>query len=186
MAEGHAFGGHHLLNGQLVFQSEFKIALVVRRHAHHGAIAVAHQHIVAHPHFNRFACERVRNEQARGHTLFFFDRQFGFGSAAFLASLNERGQCRLRECCMCRQGVLGCHRTERNTHDGVGACGEHIHLAVLNELTVCTANVVRKRKAHTRGFANPVFLHELHALGPTGQLVAGDKVEKLFGVIGNL
>ena len=177
MAEGHAFGGHHLLNGKLVFQSEFKISLVMRRHAHDGAIAVAHQHIVAHPHFNRLACERVRNEQARGHALFFFDGQFGFGGAAFLTSLDERGQCRLRECGMCRQGVLGSHRTKGDAHDGVRPRGEHIHLAVLNQLTINTANVVRKRKAHTRGFANPVFLHELHALRPTGQLVAGHKVE---------
>ena len=186
VAEGHAFGGHHLLNGQLVLQRKRKVTLVVRWHAHHGAIAVAHEHIVAHPHFHRFACERMRHRQARAHAFFFFDRHLGFGGAALLAGLNEGRQSRLREGSMRSQWMLRRHGTKGHAHDGVGSRGEHIHLAVLNQLTVGTANVVRKRKAHTGGFANPVFLHELDALGPTGQLVAGDKVEQLFGVIGNL
>ena len=186
VAEGHAFGGHHLLNGQLVFEGKRKIALVVRWHAHHGAIAVAHEHVVAHPHFDRLACERVRDGQAGAHAFFFFDSQLGFGGAALLASFNKLGQGRLLERCIRSQWMLRGHSTKRHTHDGVRACGEHIHLAVLNELAVSTANVMRKRKAHTGGFANPVFLHQLHALGPAGQLVAGDKVEQLFCVIGDL
>jgi len=168
MAESHAFGGHHLLNGQLVFEGKHKVALIVRRHAHDGAIAIAHEHVVAHPHFHRLACERVRDGQARAHAFFFFDRHLGFGGAALLAGLNEGRQSRLRQGCMRSQWMLGRHRAKRHTHDGVGSCGEDIHLAVLNQLTVGTTNVVREGKTHAGGFTNPVFLHQLHTLGPTG------------------
>ena len=44
-----AFHGHHLLDGQTVLVGKGKVALVVGGHAHHGAVAIAHQHIVADP-----------------------------------------------------------------------------------------------------------------------------------------
>ena len=80
---------HHLLNGQLVFAGKGKIALVVRGHAHDGAIAIGHEHIVAHPHIDLLTRQGVGHLQARGHAFFFFERQLGFGGAAFLAFFNE-------------------------------------------------------------------------------------------------
>ena len=60
-----AVDGDHLLDRQPVFLREREVALVVRGHAHHRAVAVAHQHVVADPHFDLLAGQRMRDEQAR-------------------------------------------------------------------------------------------------------------------------
>ena len=87
--------GDHLPNRQAIFQSKRKIPLVMRRHAHHRAIAVAHQHIVAHPQRHRLTGQRMCHYQARIHTGFFFHRQLGFGGAAGFAFLDKRCQYRV-------------------------------------------------------------------------------------------
>ena len=48
-----AFHGDHLLDRQAVLLGEREVALVVRRHAHHRAVAVRHEHVVADPHLDR-------------------------------------------------------------------------------------------------------------------------------------
>jgi len=87
--EGLAVHGHHLLDGDAVLLGEGEVALVVRGHAHHGAVAIGHQHVVADPHLDLRASERVRDEQARGHALLLLRGQFGLGGAALLALVDE-------------------------------------------------------------------------------------------------
>ena len=47
----------HAQDVDAVFLGERKVALVVRRHAHHRAVAVAHQHVVADPDLDFLAAE---------------------------------------------------------------------------------------------------------------------------------
>ena len=79
------FDADHLRDGQLVLQGKRKIALVVRGHTHDRAVAIAHEHIVAHPHRHLCAGHRVRDKQARGHAHLVFHRQLGLGGAALFA-----------------------------------------------------------------------------------------------------
>ena len=51
------------------------------------------------------------------------------------------------------------------------------------ERAVVVADVVREREAHAVALADPVGLHQLHALGPAGHLV--EAVEQLVGVVGD-
>jgi len=131
VTEGLVFDRHHLFDRQVVFQSEREVTLVVRRHTHHSAIAVRHEHVIAHPHFDLRARQRVRDKQARGHALFLLRGQLGFGSATALAFFEEGSQDGVACRGVQREWMLGGHRTKRHTHDGVGACGKHIHLALL-------------------------------------------------------
>ena len=58
---------------------------------------------------------------------------------------------------------------EGHAHDGIGAGGEDVHFAVINQRAFCVCDAVRKCKTHAAGFANPVFLHQAHPLWPAIQ-----------------
>ena len=75
-------------------------------------------------------------------------------------------------------------RAERDAHDGVGARGEHVHAPVADQAAGVVLDVVWKREAHADALADPVGLHRLHALRPTGHLV--EVTQKLLGVVGDL
>ena len=135
--QGSGIGGcghvkaNHLTNGQVVFQGKFKVALVMRRHSHHGAVAIRHQHIVAHPHFDLRTGQGVRDKQACGHALLFLGGEFGFGGAPGFAGFKERGQSGVGNRGMQSEWVFGRHRAEGHAHEGVGTRGEHVHFAQL-------------------------------------------------------
>ncbi len=137
---------HDLLDRQPVFPGEGEVALVVRRHAHDGAVAVAHEHVVADPDFDVGAGDRVRDVQARGHAFLFARGHFGLGRAAQLALLDERRQLRVGQRGLRGQGVLRRHGAEGHAHDGVGAGGEDVQLAVLDQLAVRAGDLVGKAK----------------------------------------
>ena len=84
--------GNHLLNRQTIGMGKGKIALIVRRHRHHRAIAVAPQHIICHPHFQLLAVERVNHKTPCWHAFFLHGCHIGFGNAARLAFGDERLQ----------------------------------------------------------------------------------------------
>ena len=175
----------NLLDRQAVFFRELKIALVMRRHSHDGAVAIAHQHVVANPDLNLRAGQRMRDKQARGRALFLLRGQLGLGGAAGLAFGDEGGQRGMARRCLHSQRMLGRHGAKGHAHDGVGARGEDVHPAVANQRARAILDVMRERKAHAFALADPVFLHQPHALGPSGQLVL-HAVEQLFGVVGDL
>src|SRR5690606_16878047 len=181
---GLAFDRHHLADGQAVLDGEGEVAFVVGGHAHDGAVAVAHQHVVADPDVDLRAGQRMRDGQAGAHAGLLARGDFGFGGAAQLALFDERRQRGVGLRRMRGQRVLGRHGAERDPHDGVGARGEHVEPAVLDELAVGAGDLVREGEAQALGLADPVFLHDAHALGPAGQAVA-DLVEQLIGVIGD-
>ena len=157
---------HHLGDGQRVLQRKRKVALIVPGHAHHGAVAIAHEHVVAHPHGHRRAGQGVAYKQAGGHAFFFFDRQLGLGGAAFMAFFNKGSKRRVAGCGVRGQRVLRRHGAKGHAHDGVHPGGEHVHAAVTNQRATGVLDGVRKGKAHALALANPVLLHQLDALGP--------------------
>ena len=75
----------HHADRQAVLLREFPVALVVARHGHHRAGAVAHQHEVGDVHRQRFAGDRMQRAQAGVHAALVLGLQFGFGHAALLA-----------------------------------------------------------------------------------------------------
>ncbi|KAF1858399.1 hypothetical protein Lal_00014910 [Lupinus albus] len=177
-----AFDSHHLLDRQVVFFREAEVALVVRRHAHHGAVAVRDQHVVADPDRHLLAGDRVRDEQARGHALLFHRRHVGFDDGTLLALGDERLQFRIVLGRVLGQGVFRRDGAERDAHDRVGARREHVQLAVVDELTLLVHDHVREREAHARRLADPVRLHDAHALRPARQLVL-DVVQQFVRVV---
>jgi len=176
-----AFDMNDLQDVDAVLFREREVALVVAGHAHHGAVAVADQHVVADPDRNRLVCQRVVDEQAGVDALLFLRRQFGLGGAAGLAFGDERGDLRVACRRVQRQRVLGCHGAEGHAHDGVGAGREDKHAPVGQRLTVGALDGVREGEAHAFALADPVLLHQLHALGPARQVVL-HLVEQLVGV----
>ena len=185
-----ALHGNDLPDGQAVFLRKGKVALVVAGHAHHGAVAIAHQHVVAHPHGHDRAGERVRDRQARVHAFFFFQGQLGLGGAALLALRDEGGQRRVGLRGVGGQRVLRGDGAEAHAHDGVRPGGEDVHAAILNQRAAVVLDVVREGKAQALALADPVFLHQAHALGPAGEGGPGvadlHVVEQLLRVVGDL
>mmetsp|Transcript_14221 Transcript_14221/g.38965 ORF Transcript_14221/g.38965 Transcript_14221/m.38965 type:complete len:879 (+) Transcript_14221:447-3083(+) len=182
--EALALDGHHLLDLDAVLLRKREVALVVRRHAHHGAVAIAHQHIVADPHRHLGAGDGVRDEQARGHALLVLRGELGLGRAAGLAFLNEGGHLGLALRGDRGQRMLRRHRAEGHAHDGVGAGREH------PQLVAAAFDAVRERKAHALALADPVLLHQPHALGPAGEVVrvlgVGHRRQQFLGVLRDL
>ena len=72
---------------------------------------------------------------------------------------------------------------EGDAHDGVGAGGEDVQLAVLDQLAV-GAGDVREGEAQALGLADPVFLHQAHALGPAGRSFCTAPAQ-FVGVVGD-
>ena len=162
-----AVHANHLFYRQMILFGKGEIALVVRGHGHHRAVAVAPQHIVRHPHFQPFAVERVDDKAAGGHAFFLHGRHIGFRHAAGLAFGNERLQCRLLFGCGGGQRVLGGHGHIRRAHQRVGTGGVHLHkLAVAFRQPFAAVGGYLKTHRHAARFANPVTLHGFHLLGP--------------------
>ena len=137
--------------------AEFEVALIVRGHGHDGAGAVAHQDEVADPDGNLLAAERVDGEVAGGEA-FLLDVAGAFGGARVdhvfhlrpVASSSDLGD----------QRMLGREDHARRAIDGVDARGEDADgRAGPFEM-----------KIDLRAFraADPVALHEQHALRPSG------------------
>ena len=173
----------NLHNGQVKLQGEVQVALVVRGHGHNRTGTVVGQHVVGGPHGQLCAGQRVDRVAAGEHA----------GLLALGGLAIDIAQ-RLNVLAVLLQGglLLGCHdllgeRRIRSNHDeggtvqGVGAGSEHgegFGGLILGRLNL---------EAHlsTLGAANPIALHEQHAVGPLAlQLL--HVVQQLLGVVGDL
>ncbi|EXI65530.1 MAG: hypothetical protein AW07_04691 [Candidatus Accumulibacter sp. SK-11] len=168
----------HLPDRQPVPAGKGEIALVVRRHRHHRAIAITHQHIVADPHLDLLAAQRMRDEDAGGDALLLHRRQVGFGDAAPLALVDESRHPRIALGRMRGQRVLGSDRTEGDAHDGIGARREH------PEPSGLTVEFVGKGETDAGALADPVLLHQADLLGPARKPV--EIRQQFLGVSGDL
>ena len=77
----------------------------MRRHAHHGAVAMGHQHVVADPDLDLLAGDGVGDEQACGRPSF-LRGELGLGGATLLHS-SMKAASGFAGCCVNRQWVLG-------------------------------------------------------------------------------
>ncbi len=158
---------------QPIFFGEREIPFIVRRHAHDGTVAVAHQHIVADPHGYGFAADGVAHMQARRHALFFLSGKLGFVRRSALAFFDKCSQLRIFLRGKVCQRMLGSHGAKSRAHDGVGARGEDPQHAAF-------ADVVRKAETHAFTAADPIGLHDAHSLRPL--LHALQFIEQILGV----
>ena len=105
-----------------------KIALVMGRHRHHRTLAVPHEHVVADPHRNRLARQRVCGGYAGRHALLFHGGDIRLHDRSVLAFVNEGREFGVVLCGMRGQRMLGRDRAKGHAHDRVGAGGEYPEL----------------------------------------------------------
>ncbi len=172
-----AVDGDDLFDRQVVFQGEGEIAFVVGRDGHYGAIAVAHQDVVADPDFDLVASQRVGDVDAGRHPLLFHRGDVGFGDATLLAFLDEGSEFRVVRGRLGGQRVFGGDGDEGDAHDSVGAGGEHpeLFVGVVGE---------REGEAHAGALADPVLLHQAYLFRPARQVV--EFGQQLIGIGGDL
>src|SRR5690606_5096061 len=176
------FDTDYLLDGQTVLLGESEVSLIMGGYAHHGTIAIAHEHVVAHPNFHRFARQRMSDVQTCGHAFLFARGQFSLCGTAQFAGFDKGGQFRIADCRVSGQRMFRRHGTEGHTHDGVSARGEDIHAPVLNELAFGIADVVGEGETDPFALADPVFRHQADALWATFQ-PSLRMLEQLVGVV---
>ena len=168
---------HHRRNRQAVLSGEGIVALVVCRHCHHRTLAIAHQHVVRDPHRKLRAGERMGDEDARRHALLLDLRKLGFHHRAALAFLDEGREFGVGLRRMQRDRMLGGDCAEGGAHQRIGTRGEN------PERTRLAGQLVGEGETNAFRAADPVLLHELHLLGPSGQAVQCR--EQLLRILGN-
>ena len=166
-AEVLAFGGVDLPDRQAVLVGELEVALVVGRHGHHRALAVAPEHVVGDEHRQFVAAQRVDDELAGGQALLLHGRHVGLGHRAGLAFGDERLQFGVVLGGALGQRVLGGDGDVGGAHQGVRAGRVDLQLAGLAD----AGDVVVEDDVGAEALADPVALHGLDLLGPAGQLV---------------
>ncbi len=83
----------------------------MRRHSHHRALAIAHQHIVGHPDFELRARQRMDHVQAGRHTALLGSGEICLHDAAALTLIDEGRELRIVACGCGGQRMLGRHCT---------------------------------------------------------------------------
>ena len=171
------------LDRQHIFLCKREVAFVMRRHAHHRAVAVRDQYIVADPDFDLLAGDWMRDQQTGRHAFLFHRRHVGFDDAAEFAFGDEGGEFGIGFGGEGSQRMFRCDSAKGHALDRVGASREDPQFAVVDQF-VAIMNRVLEREAHAGRFADPVGLHRPYSLGPAGQFIV-DMVEQFFGVVGD-
>ncbi len=166
---------NHLPNRQPVLGRKFPVALVVTRHRHHRAGAIAHQHEVRGVHRHALAADRVDRVDTQRHALLLHRLDRCLGHRRVAAFLDECRQLGVGFGRLARQRVLGRDRHESHAHQGVRARG-------VDHQVVATA---LDREVDFQAFRapDPVALHGLDRIRPARQLI--QPAEQLVGVIGD-
>ena len=176
MAVGQIAIGHHAGNGQIIFAREIKVALVMCWAAKDRARAVIHQYKIGDINRQMPAwIQRVLNGKPCIEAKLFSGFNVGRCRSAFAAFRDKILQIRRVGSQLLRDRVVGGNGNKACAEHGVGARCKHINAIV----------PARKAEAafQTLRFANPVFLHQPHLVGP---LVKRPKANKqFFGKVGN-
>ena len=153
-------------------------------YAHHCAVAIGDEYVVADPDIHCLTRQRMGDGEPGGHAFLFHRGHVGLDHTALLAFGNEGGERGIGLCGEGCQRMFGSDCTKGHAHDGIGAGGEDPHLAVIDQLATGITDLMREGEAYARGFAYPVRLHDAHAFWPAWQLVF-NVIEQLFSVIGD-
>ena len=141
-------------NRDAIFRAEFKIALIMRRHRHDGAGAVAHQHEIRHPDGHALLAERIDGIRA-GEKAFFFQIVRSFVGARIHHGFGAGASVRIGR--GCDQRMLRRQDHAGRAVDRIDARGEDANRPEL------------RGEIDFRAFGapDPVALHREHALRPT-------------------
>ena len=165
---------HHTGDRQGVFARKLKIALIVPRHAHHRAGAVIHQHKIGDEHRHVCPSEGMPCRDFGAVSQLFRGFERGGSGPAFLALFDE-GRDRGISAERLRDRVVGSDGAETRAEDRVGPRGVNRQ--------PCTIGQVKTEFQPLR-LADPVFLHQLHLVGPMRQFA--QPIQQVFGKIGDL
>ena len=165
-----------LADGDAVVAGELVVALVMRRHRHHRAVAVFHQHEIGRPDRHRLAADRVQRLQAGIDAAFFQGGHVRLGHTGIAAGVDEFPQCGIARRRLVGQRMLGRHRHEGHAHHGVRTGG-------IDRQGIDTAGETELH-LDALGTADPVALHGAHLLRPALQGVQAG--EQFLGVVGDL
>ena len=177
MAVGQIAIGNDAGHGQMIFAREIKVALVMCRAAKDRASAVIHQYEIGDIDGQVPAwIQRVLNGKPCIEPKLFSGFNVGRCGSAFAAFRDKILQIRRVGRQLLRDRVIGGNGNKACAEHGVGTRCKNINAVV----------TARKAKPafQTLRFANPVFLHQPHLVGP---LVKRPKAnEQFFGKVGNL
>jgi len=174
-------------DGQVVLASELEVALVAARHGHDGTGAIVGNDVVGHPHGNLLAGNRVHHVATGESTMLLKRALSALDGGNLLGTRDDRTHVGLvfRALDELHEPlVLRREQKERAAEERVGTGGEDGDLALiaLNGLPLRIAK--GEIDLGTLGAADPVSLHLLHALRPSGKLL--EVIQELLSVIGDL
>ena len=158
------FGRDDFADGQREFFRKLPVALVVRRHGHDRAGAVAGQDVVGNPDGDALAADGIDGERA-GEDAGLVFRQLGAIEVAlargFLAVFLDGGRLLLTDD-LINDGMLRCEDHVGRAVERIGACREN------GDGFIHARGAVGDFEFHLRAFAaaDPVSLVNLDALGP--------------------
>ena len=166
----------HRLDRQTVGTGEFPVALVVRRHRHHRAGAVAHQHEVGGPHRHALAGERMQRVHAQWHALFLL----GFQGRRRYPALRGLGA-EFGDLGVTRRGGLG--QRVGGRHCQIGHPVQGVRAGGVDRQGVAALG---QREVDFQAFRapDPVLLHGAYRIRPAMQLFQVG--EQFVGVVGDL
>ncbi len=169
-------GAQDAFDRQVEFAGELEVAAVMGRHRHNGAAAVADEHVVGNPDGDQLLVDRVDGVCPDKLAAFLFVQlaavQLGLGGGGLLVGLH--GGFALRAAELFDQGVFRSQHHIGGSEQGVRPGGI--------DLDALLAALHREKHFGAAGFAYPVFLHFLGALGPVQLVNAG---QQAFGVFGD-
>ncbi len=169
----------HLPDRQRILVGKLEIAFVMCRHRHHRAFAIAPEHVVGDEHREPVAGERMHDELAGGHALFFHGGHVGLGHGTGLAFGDEGGEGRIAFRRTGGERMFGGHGDIGRAHQRIGTCRIHLELAGNAD----AGFVVVEHDVGAKALADPVALHGAHLLRPALELV--EVVQQFFGVLGD-
>ena len=172
---------HHRDYRQVIGIGKIKVPLVMRRTSEDGAGAIFHQHEIGNIDWQPARLDQwVPHGKAGVETLFLGGLDSRLGRAELGAFGDKGGSGAIALADRHRQWMVGRDGQERGPVQGIRPCGEDI------DAVCCVRPGCGQVEAHPRTFrpANPVLLHQPHAVGPAIQPL--DRAEKFIGIFGDL
>ena len=177
MAVGQIAIGNDAGHRQIIFAREIKVALVMCWTAKDRTRAVIHQDEIGD--INRQVpawIQRVLNGKPCIEAKLFSGFNVGRCRSAFAAFCDKVMQIRRVGCQLLRDRMVGSNGNKACAEHGVGARGKYINAVVTARKAEAAFQALR--------FANPVFLHQPHLVGPLVKRPQANK--QFFCKVGNL
>jgi hypothetical protein len=151
--EAFARHGDHLPDRQAVLLGEGEVALVVRRHGHHRAFAVAHQHVVADPDLDLSPVSGWRTKMPVGMPFFSIVAMSASATPPRLHSSMKAASagCRFAACV-----ASGCSAATAQKVTPMMVSARVVNTHSFSSLPGLAVELVGKGEAHAGALADPV------------------------------